>query len=181
MGSAGSSSDWFAQHIACQCPIWKNFHLPCSHVISSRFALRLLTFRPGDKCVPAAAADPLVVKGRLHWPPQQGESVKSRPGWVNGHVPADGGRCWSRERSGLLFPAAQRWLRGHRGQHDPCDPHVTPLLQPQLLKVRKQLGFANISRNQNTRVPAPEKHFFLLLTAIHMYSDLQIVNIKKET
>lgn len=102
-------------------------------------------------------------KGQLNCPPNRGESVKSRPVWMNEHVPADGGRASCTERSGLLFSPAQRWLRGHRGQHDPCDLHVTPLLQPQVPKVGKQLGFTKISRNRDTRVLAPKSTFFFFI------------------
>lgn len=170
LGSARSSSERFAQHIACHCPIWKKFH--ASHVIPLK--LRCVSWRLGwlvevsffrsDKiflCVCFGTCNCSRLK--LNCPPNEGGLVKRRPVWMNEHVPADGGRSSGRERSGLLFSPAQRWLWGHRGQHDPCDPHVTPLLQPQLLKVRKQLGFAKISRNENTRVPAPKKNTFLFI------------------
>lgn len=43
LGSARSSSERFAQHIACHCPIWKKFH--ASHVISLK--LRCVSWRLG--------------------------------------------------------------------------------------------------------------------------------------
>lgn len=91
--------------------------------------------------------------------------------------------CWQRqkpvqrERRGLLFSTEPRWHWGHRGQYDPCDLHVMPLLQPQLLKVRTQL--AKISRNEKkkkkkkeqTYTSGSKKENTFLLTAIHMYLD----------
>lgn len=35
-GVQGAAQTGFAQQIACQCPIWKNFHLTRGHVISSK-------------------------------------------------------------------------------------------------------------------------------------------------
>lgn len=92
--------------------------------------------------------------------PNEGGSVKRRPAWMNEHVPADRGRSRRRERSGLLSSPAQRWLRGHRGQHDPCDPHVTPLFFFFFFTTAAAKGQKSSSaslkfpENHNTRVPA---------------------------
>lgn len=34
-GVQGAAQEWFAQQIACQCPIWEKFPRNCSHVTSS--------------------------------------------------------------------------------------------------------------------------------------------------
>lgn len=95
--------------------------------------------------------------------------------------------CWQRQKPvqrecwGLLFSTEPRWHWGHRGQYDPCDLHVMPLLQPQLLKVRMQL--AKISRNEkkkNTRVLlVPRKKILFYWQQYICIWILQTVNVKK--
>lgn len=105
--------------------------------------------------------------------------VKRDPTWMNEHGPADRGRS---QRWGLLFTTEPRWHWGHRGQYDPCDLHVIPLLQ--LLKVRMQL--VSISRNGGERKKSTctscstkEKTFYWQQYICNQ--NLQTVNIKNET
>lgn len=93
--------------------------------------------------------------------------------------------CWprqklaQRERWGLLFSSAQRWHWGHRGQHDPCDPHVTPLYNRYRSESSSALlKFPEMKKRNHMQLWLQKKIIFYWQQYIRI-QNLQIVMVKK--
>lgn len=154
-----SSSDRLAQQIACQCLIWKKFPSDSDHVLLGELRLKDSSSRDLNSTRTVRDSSALLIKAikyvkcealfcRLRavaqlWEVNWGEQLSIKPLRTcekGSNVDEWTWSCWQRqkpaqkERWGLLFRTEPRWHWGHRGQYDPCDLHVIPLLQLQTAK-----------------------------------------------